>query len=103
MTETSSAAHDYAHYAALIARHQLSAQGVRLPGHHADAAPGGGGPLGLVLGRLNVGVFAVFDVLSIVLVDPDLLVERTRRSADQKAWDKPLVGLAVGLCLCSAW
>jgi len=46
---------------------------------------------------LNVGVFAVFDMLSIVLVDPDLLVERTRRSADQKAWDKPLVGLAVGL------
>jgi protein-S-isoprenylcysteine O-methyltransferase Ste14 len=46
---------------------------------------------------LNVGIFAVFDTLSIVLVDPDLLVERTRRSADQKAWDKPLVGLAVGL------
>ena len=46
---------------------------------------------------LNVGIFIVFDVLSIVLVDPDLLVERTRRSPDQKAWDKPLVGLAVGL------
>jgi protein-S-isoprenylcysteine O-methyltransferase Ste14 len=46
---------------------------------------------------LCTGVFYAFDALSIVLVDPSLLIERTRRSADQKAWDKPLVGLAVGL------
>lgn len=46
---------------------------------------------------LNAGIFYVFDVLSITLVEPSLLVERKRRSADQKAWDKPLVGLAVGL------
>ena len=46
---------------------------------------------------LNVGIFYIFDVLSITLVEPSLLVERKRRSADQKAWDKPLVGLAAGL------
>jgi len=46
---------------------------------------------------LNTAIFVVFDALSIFLVDPSLLVERKRRSADQKAWDKPLVGLAVAL------
>jgi protein-S-isoprenylcysteine O-methyltransferase Ste14 len=58
----------------------------------------------LAAGRLDwfwawlcIGIFCVFDVLSIVLVDPGLLIERTRRSEDQKAWDIPLVGLAVGL------
>lgn len=46
---------------------------------------------------LNIALYILFDALSILLVDPDLLIERTRRSADQKAWDKPLVGLAVAL------
>jgi protein-S-isoprenylcysteine O-methyltransferase Ste14 len=44
---------------------------------------------------LCMGIFYFFDVLSIVLVDPSLLVERKRRSDDQKAWDRLLVGLAV--------
>ncbi len=46
---------------------------------------------------LVTGIFVVFDVLGIVLVDPSLLVERKRRSADQKAWDRPLVGLSAAL------
>jgi len=46
---------------------------------------------------LETAIFVVFDALSIFLVEPSLLVERKRRSADQKAWDKPLVGLAVAL------
>lgn len=46
---------------------------------------------------LSAGIFYAFDVLSIVLVDPSLLAERSRRSPDQKAWDRPLVGFAVVL------
>ncbi len=57
-------------------------------------------------GWIYVGIFLAFDAATAIAViprSPELLLERTRRNPDMKAWDRVIMPLAAGLLPLFGW
>jgi len=59
-----------------------------------------------IAGWIYVGIFLAFDAASAWVViprNPDLLIERSRRNQDVKAWDKFIMPIAAGILPLLTW
>ena len=59
-----------------------------------------------IAGWIYVGIFLAFDAASAWVViprNPDLLIERSRRNQDVKAWDKVIMPIAAGILPLLTW
>jgi len=59
-----------------------------------------------VAGWIYVGIFLAFDAATAIVViprNPELLIERSRRNQEVKAWDKVIMPVAAGLLPLFSW